>query len=39
MFGVHQTTVSRYITELTPLIDQATEEFRPTAEEAAEHCP
>jgi DDE superfamily endonuclease/Helix-turn-helix of DDE superfamily endonuclease len=36
IFGVHQTTVSRYITELTPLIDQATEEFRPTAEEAAE---
>jgi hypothetical protein len=36
IFDVHQTTVSRYITELTPLIDQATEEFRPTAEEAAE---
>jgi hypothetical protein len=36
IFDVHQTTVSRYITTLTPLIDQATEEFRPTAEEAAE---
>ena len=36
IFDVHQTTISRYITDLTPLIDQATEEFRPTAEEAAE---
>jgi hypothetical protein len=36
IFGVHQTTISRYISELTPLIDQATEEFRPTTEEAAE---
>jgi DDE superfamily endonuclease/Helix-turn-helix of DDE superfamily endonuclease len=36
IFGVHQTTVSRCITELTPLIEQATKEFRPTAEEAAE---
>ena len=36
IFGVHQTTISRYITELTPLIDLATAEFRPTAEEAAE---
>ena len=36
IFDVHQTTISRYISELTPLIDQATEEFRPTAEEAAE---
>jgi len=36
IFDVHQATISRYITELTPLIDQATEEFRPTAEEAAE---
>src|SRR3974377_1900323 len=36
IFGVHQATISRYITELTPLIDQATAEFRPTAEEAAE---
>lgn len=36
IFGVHQSTISRCITELTPLIDQATAEFRPTAEEAAE---
>jgi DDE superfamily endonuclease/Helix-turn-helix of DDE superfamily endonuclease len=36
IFDVHQTTISRYITKLTSLIDQATEEFRPTAEEAAE---
>jgi len=36
IFDVHQTTISRYITDLTPLIDQATEEFRPAAEEAAE---
>jgi len=34
IFDVHQTTISRYITDLTPLIDQATEEFRPDAEEA-----
>ena len=31
-----QSTISRYITFLTPLIDQATTEFRPSAEEAAE---
>ncbi len=36
IFGVHQATISRYISDLTPLIDQATEEFRPTADEAAE---
>ena len=36
IFDVHQSTISRYITFLTPLIDQATEEFRPSAEEAAE---
>jgi hypothetical protein len=36
IFDVHQATISRYISELTPLIDRATEEFRPTAEEAAE---
>jgi hypothetical protein len=36
IFGVAQSTISRYITFLTPLIDQATEEFRPTVEEAAE---
>jgi hypothetical protein len=36
IFGIHQATISRYISDLTPLTDQATEEFRPTAEEAAE---
>jgi hypothetical protein len=36
IFDVHQATISRYITELTPLIDRATEEFRPTAEDASE---
>ena len=34
--GVNQSTISRYITFLTPLIDQATAEFRPSAEQAAE---
>ena len=33
---VDQSTISRYITFLTPLIDQATAEFRPSAEQAAE---
>ena len=36
IFDVNQSTISRYITFLTPLIDQATAEFRPSAEEAAE---
>jgi integrase len=36
IFDVNQSTISRYITFLTPLIDQATDEFRPTAEEAAD---
>ena len=36
IFDIDQSTISRYITFLTPLIDQATAEFRPTAEEAAE---
>jgi hypothetical protein len=36
IFDVNQSTISRYITFLTPLIDQTTEEFRPTAEEAAD---
>jgi hypothetical protein len=36
IFDVDQSTISRYITFLTPLIDQATEKFRPSAEEAAE---
>jgi hypothetical protein len=36
IFGVAQSTISRYITLLTPLVEKATEEDRPTAEEAAE---
>lgn len=36
IFEVDQSTISRYLTLLTPLIDQATAEFRPSAEEAAE---
>jgi hypothetical protein len=36
IFDVNQSTISRYITLLTPLIDKATAEFRPTADEAAE---
>lgn len=36
VFDVDQSTISRYITVLTPLIDQVTAEFRPSAEEAAE---
>jgi hypothetical protein len=36
IFDVDQSTISRYITFLTPLIDQAIAEFRPSAEEAAE---
>lgn len=31
-----QSTISRYITFLAPLIDRATAEFGPSAEEAAE---
>jgi hypothetical protein len=34
IFGVAQSTVSGIITEFTPLIAQATEEFRPDSEEA-----
>jgi Helix-turn-helix of DDE superfamily endonuclease len=34
LFGVAQATVSEIITKFTPLIAQATEEFRPDAEEA-----
>ena len=34
LFGVSQGTVSEIITEFTPLIAQATEEFRPDAEDA-----
>jgi hypothetical protein len=36
IFDVNQSTISRYITFLTPLVEQATEEDRPTAEAAAE---
>jgi hypothetical protein len=36
IFDITQSTISRYITMLTPLIDQATAEFRPVADEAAE---
>jgi len=36
IFGVDQSTISRIITSLTPLVEQATKEFRPTAEDAAE---
>jgi Helix-turn-helix of DDE superfamily endonuclease len=36
IFDVGQSTISRCITFLAPLIDQATGEFRPAAEEAAE---
>jgi hypothetical protein len=31
IFGVDQSTISRYITFMTPLIDKATAEFRPSA--------
>jgi hypothetical protein len=36
IFDVDQSTISRHITFLTPLIEQATDEFRPPAEKAAE---
>jgi hypothetical protein len=36
IFDVDQSTISRHITFLTPLIEQATDEFRPSADEAAE---
>ena len=36
IFGVDQSTISRYITFLTPLVEKATEEDRPTAEDVAE---
>jgi hypothetical protein len=35
IFDVDQSTISRYITLLTPLTEQATAEFRPSAEDAA----
>jgi Helix-turn-helix of DDE superfamily endonuclease len=36
IFDVDQSTISRHITFLKPLIEQATEDFRPSADEAAE---
>lgn len=36
VFDLDQSTISRYITVLTPLVERATAEFRPHAEEAAE---
>ena len=36
IFDIDQSTVSRYIAFLTPLVETATQEDRPTAEEAAE---
>ena len=36
IFDVNQSTISRYISFLTPLIDKAAAEFRPSADEAAE---
>lgn len=34
IFGTSQSTISRIITEITPLIEKGTADFRPTAEEA-----
>ena len=36
IFDVDQSTISRYITLLTPFVENATEEDRPSAEDAAE---
>jgi DDE superfamily endonuclease/Helix-turn-helix of DDE superfamily endonuclease len=36
IFDVAQSTISRYITLLTPFVEEATEEHRPTAEDAVE---
>ena len=36
IFDVAQATISRYITFLTPFVEQVTEEDRPEAEDAAE---
>src|SRR5260370_3760121 len=36
IFDIAQSTISRYITLLTPLIDQATAKFRPVADDASE---
>src|SRR5437764_7188934 len=35
IFGVGQSTISRYITFLTPFVEKATEEERPAEEDAA----
>src|SRR3974377_27952 len=37
IFDVAQSTISRYITFLTPFVEKATEEDQPTAEDAAEN--
>ena len=39
LFGVSQGTVSEIVAEFTRLIAQATEEFRPDAEEAKQITP
>src|SRR5579864_5679798 len=36
IFGVAQSTISRYITFLTPFVEKAAEDDRPTAGDAAE---
>jgi hypothetical protein len=36
IFGVAQSTISRYITFLTPFVEESTEEDRPAPEDAAE---
>src|SRR5436305_14578092 len=36
IFGVDQSPISRYLTLLTPSVEEATEDDRPTAEEAAD---
>ena len=36
IFGVAQSTISRYITFLTPFVEEATEDDRPAADDAAE---
>ena len=39
IFGVAQSSISRYITFLTPFAEKATEEDRPTEEDAADGAP
>jgi hypothetical protein len=36
IFGVAQSSISRYITFLTPIVEKVTDADRPTAEDAAE---